>query len=251
MPVTDIWFYIAAVPALFIVGISKGGFGGGLGAIAVPAMTLAISPTLALGVLLPILCVMDLFSTWAYRGKWDNKLATVLFIGGVIGTVLGALLLRQLSADHIKVLVGVVAVFFSLKYFLERSGKPTDVSAPATGQGIFWGAVSGFTSFTANAGGPAVNAWLLPLKLDKTVYQATTVVFFILINYLKIVPFTMLGLFSSTTLATSVVCLPVALLGLYAGIKLHDRVPVDSFYRICFIFLLLTGCKLLFDGLVG
>lgn len=250
MPVIDIWFYLAAVPALFVVGISKGGFGGGLGAIAVPAMTLAVSPTLALGILLPVLCVMDLFGTWAYRGKWDKKLASVLFVGGVIGTILGALLLRQLSADHIKVLVGVVAIFFSLKYFLERKKKSTSVSKPATGHGIFWGAVSGFTSFTANAGGPAANAWLLPLQLDKTVYQATTVVFFILINYLKIVPFAMLGLFSTTTLATSAVCLPVALLGLYAGIKLHDRVPVDLFYRVCFVFLLLTGFKLLFDGLI-
>ncbi len=250
MPITDIWFYVFAVPALFVVGISKGGFGGGLGAIAVPAMTLAISPTLALGILLPVLCVMDLFGTWAYRGKWDRKLVPVLVVGGIIGTALGAVLLRQLSSEHIKVLVGVVAVFFSLQFFLTRKSTSLAAKRPRTSAGIFWGALSGFTSFTANAGGPAANAWLLPLKLDKTVYQATTVVFFILINYLKIAPFWMLGLFSTTTLATSVACLPVALLGLYAGIKLHDRVPVDRFYRICFIFLLLTGCKLLFDGLV-
>jgi len=243
------WFYLAALPALVIVGISKGGFGGGLGAIAVPAMALVVSPMIALGVLLPILCVMDLFGTWAYRRQWDRKLVTLLVIGGTIGTVLGALLLRHLTQEHIKILVGIIAVFFSLQYFLSRSSAKTGEKTPTRRAGVFWGAVSGFTSFTANAGGPAVNAWLLPLKLDKTVYQATTVVFFILINYLKIVPFWMLDLFSVTTLATSVVCLPFALAGLYIGIKLHDRVPVALFYRLCFVFLLLTGIKLLFDGL--
>jgi len=248
LPIIDIWFYLAALPALVIVGVSKGGFGGGLGAIAVPAMALVVSPMVALGVLLPVLCVMDLFGTWAYRRQWDRKLVTLLVVGGVIGTVLGALLLRHLSQDHIKILVGVIAVFFSLQYFLSRKTTGPVDREPTRRAGIFWGAVSGFTSFTANAGGPAVNAWLLPLKLDKTVYQATTVVFFILINYLKIVPFWMLGLFSVETFTTSLICLPFALAGLWLGIKLHDRVPVDLFYRVCFVFLLLTGIKLLFDG---
>jgi len=248
LPITDIWFYLAALPALVIVGISKGGFGGGLGAIAVPAMALVVSPMIALGVLLPVLCVMDLFGTWAYRRQWDRKLVTLLVIGGTIGTVLGALLLRHLTQEHIKILVGVIAVFFSLQYFLSNKSANNEKRTPTRRAGVFWGAVSGFTSFTANAGGPAVNAWLLPLKLDKTVYQATTVVFFILINYMKIAPFWMLGLFSVTTLTTSILCLPFALGGLYLGIKLHDRVPVMLFYRICFVFLLLTGIKLLFDG---
>jgi hypothetical protein len=31
VPIADPWFYLIAVPALLVTGISKGGFGGGLG----------------------------------------------------------------------------------------------------------------------------------------------------------------------------------------------------------------------------
>ncbi|ALS34821.1 hypothetical protein PTRA_b0319 [Pseudoalteromonas translucida KMM 520] len=62
MLVTDPWFYLTAVPAILIFGIGKGGLGGALGVIAVPMMALAISPMQAATILLPILCVMDIFA---------------------------------------------------------------------------------------------------------------------------------------------------------------------------------------------
>ncbi len=57
--VVDPWFYIAAVPAVLLYGIGKGGLGGALGIIAVPLMALIIAPTQAAAILLPILLVMD------------------------------------------------------------------------------------------------------------------------------------------------------------------------------------------------
>ena len=68
--ITDPWFYVAAVPAVLLFGIAKGGFGGGLGVVAVPLMALVVSPLQAAAVLLPILCLMDLVGLWAYRGRW-------------------------------------------------------------------------------------------------------------------------------------------------------------------------------------
>ena len=40
--IDDPWFYFAAIPAVLMFRISKGGFGGGLGAIAVPLMALVV-----------------------------------------------------------------------------------------------------------------------------------------------------------------------------------------------------------------
>src|SRR3546814_2780512 len=107
-----------------------------------------------------------------------------------------------------------------------------------------WGAVSGFTSFTAHAGGPPVNVYLLPLGLPKTQYQATTVAFFLLVNYGKLIPYTGLGLFTGENLATSAALFPVAVAGILSGIWLHDRVPTGLFYTACYFFLALTGVKL-------
>ena len=68
--ITDPAFYLVAVPAVILFGIAKGGFGGGLGVMAVPLMALVVSPVKAAAILLPILCVMDLVSLRAYRGRW-------------------------------------------------------------------------------------------------------------------------------------------------------------------------------------
>lgn len=256
--VSDPFFYVLSVPALFILGVSKGGFGGGLGAIAVPAMTLVVSPLFALGVLLPLLCVMDVVAASAWRRQWDRRLTYTLLAGGVVGTGLGALGLELISPPGIKAIIGVIAVYFSLAFFLRRwrpaaeAGLPGEAIAPkpSTAAGVFWGGVSGFTSFTANAGGPAANAWLLPLRLDKSVYQATTVMFYLFVNFLKLPAYAMLGLFSAQTLGTSLLLMPVALVGLIIGVRLHHRISVDLFYLLCFTFLLFTGLKLLFDSSV-
>ena len=67
--ITDPLFYLAAVPAVILFGISKGGFGSGLGVLAVPLIAMVVSPVQAAAILLPILCVMDLLGLWAYRGS--------------------------------------------------------------------------------------------------------------------------------------------------------------------------------------
>lgn len=71
--ITDPWFYAVAVPAVLLFGISKGGFGGGLGVAAVPLMALVISPLQAAAIMLPILCVMDIVAVSFALHFWISK----------------------------------------------------------------------------------------------------------------------------------------------------------------------------------
>src|SRR3546814_5898614 len=91
--------------------------------------------------------------------------------------------------------------------------------------------VSGFTSFTAHAGGPPVNVYLLPLGLPKTQYQATTVAFFLLVNYGKLIPYTGLGLFTGENLATSAALFPVAVAGILSGRSEEHTSELQSLMR--------------------
>ena len=61
---------MAAITAVFLFGVSKGGFGGGFGVAAVPIMALVASPIQAAAILLPILCFMDLLSVRVYWKRW-------------------------------------------------------------------------------------------------------------------------------------------------------------------------------------
>ena len=40
--IVDPWFYVAATVAVLIVGIAKGGLGGGIGVVAVPLMSMTL-----------------------------------------------------------------------------------------------------------------------------------------------------------------------------------------------------------------
>ena len=84
----DPWFYAAAVPAVVIVGLAKGGLGGGLSILGVPLMALAISPMQAAAIMLPILIVMDLVALFAWRGVSDRASVRSLVPATILGIVI-------------------------------------------------------------------------------------------------------------------------------------------------------------------
>lgn len=239
-----------AIPAVLLTGISKGGFGGAFGGVAVPMMALAISPVQAAAVMLPILCMMDIFGLIAYRRTADWVNFRILLVGSVFGIGIGALLFQYLSDDVIRLILGLIAVVFTLGNWLKRL--PADHRTyPNNVKGGLWGMTAGFTSFVAHAGSPPVQLYLLPQKIDKTLYVGTTVWFFFAINYIKLIPYSFLGQFSVENLSTSLVLLPLTPLGVWIGVKLHHKVPEQLFYRLAYIFLFATGIKLLWDGIEG
>ena len=249
MLITDPLFYAAAIPALMITGISKAGFGSGLGVIAVPLIALTVPASQAAAIMLPILCVMDLAAVWAYRGQWSRANMKIILPGGFIGVVLGALTFRYVSEAGLKLMLGVVAIGFLLQRWFSAASR-IEAAAPSPRKGTFWSVMSGYTSTLAHAGGPPLSIYLLPQQMSKAQMVGTTVIFFTIINWFKVVPYALLGLFDGRNLATSAGLAPLGLLGIYCGIWLRKSIPEVQFYRICYGFLFVTGLKLLYDGAV-
>lgn len=249
----DPWFYAAAIPALLLIGISKGGFGGGFGTVGVPMLALVIPPTQAAAILLPVLALMDLVGLYTYRGLWDRQQMRILAPGAVAGILLGTATFAVTSEDAVRLIIGTIAVGFTLWRFagaLAARRRQTETAAadPNLVKGSFWSGVAGYTSFVAHAGGPPLNVYLLPQQLDKTAYVGTTVVFFALVNYVKLVPYGFLGQFDATNLATSAVLTPLAPVGVLMGVFLHKRVSQELLFQVVYAGLLVTGVKLLWDG---
>jgi len=252
--IADPFFYAVAVPAVLIAGISKGGFGGGVGLVAVPLMALAVSPVQAAAIMLPILVAMDAVGLWAYRGRWDRWNMAVLLPAAILGIGIGAASFRYLDATAVRLLLGVVAVSFSLDYYVKRWRNPEAAAQgrrPPLAKAGALGMVSGFTSFVAHAGGPPLSMVLLPQRLDTPVFVGTTVVFFAVVNFVKLFPYAWLGQFDATNLLTSAVLLPIVPAGIYSGIWLVRRVPKGVFYNIVYALVLVIGGKLVVDGVSG
>jgi uncharacterized protein len=245
--ITDPLFYAAAIPALLITGISKAGFGSGLGILAVPLIALTLPAAQAAAIMLPILCVMDLAALWAYRGQWSRENMKIMLPGGIAGIVLGALTFRYVSEAGLKLMLGAVAIGFLLQRWISAPAQ-LEHAVPTPGKGYFWSTLSGYTSTLAHAGGPPLSIYLLPQRMDKALMVGTTVVFFAVMNYVKLIPYTLLGMFDGRNLATSAVLVPLGVFGIFCGVWLRKIIPETLFYRFCYGFLFVTGLKLLYDG---
>ncbi|CAN7754510.1 sulfite exporter TauE/SafE family protein [Pseudorhodoferax sp. LjRoot39] len=240
-------FYATAIPATLLMGLSKSGFGAGLGSLAVPLMALAIPVPQAAALLMPVLLLTDILSVAAFRRDIDKALLWLLIPFGLLGTLVGTALFRVLDGRTVSTLVGVFTLLFLAQRWLfpPRADSPP----PPRWAGRLLATVSGFTSFVSHTGGPPLNAYVIPLRLAPVQFAATMAVFFFCINLSKWVPYTWLGLFDARNLATSLLLLPFAPLGVWAGVRIARRIPASLFYRLINIGMLLTGLKLLWDGL--
>ena len=109
-------------------------------------------------------------------------------------------------------------------------------------------ATAGFTSFIAHAGGPPINAYVIPMRLSPIKFTATMAFFFFVINLSKWIPYGVLGLLDMRNMATSLVLLPIAPIGVWVGVKLARRISPVLFYRLLYLGMLLTGVKLVWDA---
>ncbi|WP_324768355.1 sulfite exporter TauE/SafE family protein [Pokkaliibacter plantistimulans] len=247
--ISDPLFWAVAIPAIFIDGISKGGFGGGLGVVAVPIMAVAINPVQAAAIMLPILCIMDWLNIWAYRGRWEVREARLLILSGILGIAIGTFTFRWLNEDAVRVLLGVLSLGFTLNWAWKQWHRIGGERQPYNvRKGMLWGSLTGFTSFVAHAGGPPANVYLLPRQLDKTTYQATTALLFAVTNMIKLIPYAWLGQLSVGNLSTSAALIPIGLLGIQAGVWAHHHLPDRWFYISLYVLLGVLGVKLLWGG---
>jgi uncharacterized membrane protein YfcA len=248
--ISDPWFYVASIPALLLTSISKGSLGLGLGVVAVPLMALHLPVPVVVTLLLPILCLTDLVTLWQYRGEWNWPLLRIAIPAAFFGIGLGAVAIHHLSEAWLRLGVGVISIDFARRRWSEsRPPAREDQHRLHPVSSIFWGATSGFTSFMANAGEPALAIYLLPYKLTKRCFAGTTAAFFAVVNLAKLVSFSMLGLFARTTLLASLALAPFAVLGLCAGVWLNRRLNVTHLYKFAYIILLVIGVRLVYTGL--
>ena len=246
---TDPWFYAAAVPAVVLVGLSKGGLGGATALIGVPLMALVVSPMQAAAIMLPILIAMDMVSLWTWRGERDPVTLKMMLPGAMVGIGIGWLTAAVVTAGAVRLIVGIVALAFFARWLAQRvrnDTRPADHSPVKAG---FWGLVSGFTSFVAHAGGPPYQVYALALRQRPSLYVGTSVIFFAVVNAVKLIPYFALGQFDAANLTASAVLMPIAPVATLAGAWIVRRMKPEIFYPFMYAMILVVGAKLVWDGI--
>lgn len=241
-------FLLLASIAAFLVGLSKGGLPA-IGILAVPILSLLISPVKAAALLLPIYIVSDAVGIWLYRRDYSPRNLKILIPASVFGIFVGWLLAAYLSDRGVALMVGLLGVGFCLNTWLRR-GKHIDAPKPASvPKGLFWGSVCGFTSFVSHAGGPPFQIYALPQGLPKAVFAGTSTILFAAINLAKLPPYMQLRPYTLEDLKVAGLLVPAALIGTVIGAWLTKRIADKVFFLTVQLALFGISCKLIFDGL--
>lgn len=240
-------FWFCAVPAVLLFGLSKAGFGSGIGILATPLLSLAVPVTKAVGLLLPLLILADVFAFLHYRRRFDGRSVRILVPSACLGIAAGGLFFDYFRASRLTLQfsIGVLALLFVLFQALRSlilgalgERRPTRL------EGILMGMVSGFTSTLAHAGGPPLLMYLLPQKLEKSLFVGTTVIVFASINVIKLLPFWVLGILHFGDAPTVLILAPLTFIGVRLGIFLNKRFSDVWFNRLIYSMLFLTGVQL-------
>jgi uncharacterized membrane protein YfcA len=246
--ITDPLFWLAATLAVSALGLSKGGFAGA-GMISTPLMSLFMPPLAASALLLPVQIVQDGLSVWMFRKHFSAWNLKVMLPGAFIGVGLAWILAAHVSDNFVRLALGTVSIAFVLHAWIVRP--PADEHPPSAPAGLFWGSMAAFTSALCQAGNPPFQMFVLRQNLEKLTYVGTFVIFFGVVNALKVVPYFALGQFSAQNFTMTVMLLPVATLANYLAVWLVRRTSTVLFYRLAHVLTFLISLELIRAGIVG
>jgi uncharacterized protein len=246
--ITDPLFYLVTVVAVCLLGLSKGGFFG-LGIMALPLMSLYVPPLQAAAIVVPVVLVQDVLTVWSYRKTWSAWNLKVMMPGMAAGIAAGTLLAASLAPAHIRLLIGLLAAFFVLRHWLSRRFAVI-AAHPNAVTGAVIGALGGFTTLLANAGGPVWQIHLLPQNLDKFTYAGTLAMLFAASNLIKVPAYGALGQMTADNLLTGAFMLPVAIASNYLGIWLVRRISTELFFRIAYLLMFVIAVELMRSSLI-
>lgn len=237
--------YVAVVIAMlgFMIGFAKGGFSGS-GALLTPILALVLPVASAVGVLLPMLMVGDVFAVSMYWKEWDLDLVKRMLPAGIVGALGGTFLLSSISTDGLRIILGIfVLVSVAYKFLSDRIQairyEPRPWHAPAAGF------LSGVASGMFNSGGPPFSSYLLLQKLQARPFIATTAIYFALLNLIKVPGFLYTGVLNLPLLFSLWWVFPFIPIGLWVARKTLTRLSPQAFEWIIVVLLIFSGLWLL------
>lgn len=241
---------LAAALAAVSVGLAKGGMQVA-GMLAVPMLSLTMSPVAAAAALLPIFVLTDMVGVWVFRRHFDVWNLRILLPSALFGVGLGWALASVISDAAVGLIVGGLGLVYCggrLVQTLSRRIAIKPSPTPSVLAGWFWGTLSGFTSFVSHAGAPPFQIFVLPQKLDPLHFAGTATILFAVVNIAKLPPYWSLGGFASIPLEV-VLMLPLAIVTTICGVKIVRHMPEGLYFGIVETLLFLVSISLILKAL--
>ncbi|MDA0361438.1 MAG: sulfite exporter TauE/SafE family protein [Proteobacteria bacterium] len=244
---SEFLFWSVALFSAIFVGLGKGGLPV-VASLAVPSLSLVMSPIAAAGLLLPVYVVSDIFALFAYRRDYEPKVLKIGIIGMTVGVLIGWATAHLVIEWVVTILIGLMGAIFSVHQILKKRDQTEQNKLISHKKGYFWSTVAGFTSFISHNGGPPWQIFVLPIGLSKSVFVGTSVIAFSYVNAIKLIPYYFLGQLSLDNLKIALYLMVPASIAVYVGFRLVKLIPEQVFFKIVISALFLISFKLIWDG---
>ena len=246
MNIDPIVFYIMVAFVAFLIGLAKGGFGGMLGSLATPMLALVMPADQVIGLVLPILMVADVFAVIMHWRRWNQRLILLLLPGAIFGVSIGTLFITNAPTESLRLALGIIVLIFAVYKIFEKRVLKTLNYTSKNWHGLLAGTVTGFSSALAHTGAPPVSIYLLTQQLAPPVFIGTSVLFFFILNWIKVPYYLYADLFDFDRMLSIVWVLPLVLGGAFFGRWLSGRFKRESFEKVIVAFLIIAALMLIF-----
>ncbi len=234
------WAWPVLLVAALLVGFGKTAIGGVV-MIAVALSAMVLPTKESTGFMLMMLLTGDVVAVWTYRKNVDWWLIGRLVLPVLAGIAVGAGFLSWVDDLVLKRTIAVIVLVLLVAGFW-----PDKLAAHRPWVGRGYGALAGFTTMVANAGGSPMSLYLLAAKYDKWRFLGTSSWLFFAINLTKLPVSIGLGVIEPRTALLAAIMVPVVLLGTWLGRLTIARIDQVTFDRLITVFVALAGLWLLF-----
>lgn len=225
----SIFFFVT-----LLIGMSKTGIHGA-GMAAVPLLAIVFGGKASSGIMLPMLCIADVFAVIYYHrhAQWRHLIR--LFPWAALGVFVGTYVGGQINDQVFRLIMAfIIMTSLAIMIWMER---PQKKHIP---RGLWFaallGVAGGFTTMVGNLAGSVMALYLLTMRLPKNQYIGTAAWFFMIINWFKI-PFHVF-IWETITLESfllNLTAIPGIALGAFVGVYIVKKIPEDT-YRWFIIF---------------
>jgi uncharacterized membrane protein YfcA len=239
-------FFIMIAVVAFMISLSKGGLGGMLGALATPMMALVMPANQVVGLLLPIMLLADVFALAFNWRKWDGRLIWLLLPGAVIGVTIGTFFIANAPVNLLKIMLAAIALSFVIYKIFEKRILGSLKYQERKWHGWLAGTAAGFASSLAHSGGPPIIIYFMLLEVTPNVFIATSVLFFAILNWVKVPYYLYIHLFDFHKLLQIAWVIPLVPIGAWFGRWMANKIPKAIFDGIMVGLLALAAVLLIF-----
>ena len=240
----SLWQFVLIVAAAFFVGIAKTGIGA-FSMMVIPILASVFGGKDAMGIMLTMLIIGDIFAVWYYNRHADWKNIRKLLIWTLIGLAAGAWIGNLISDRGFKLLIGIfVLLCLGIMIYMEKRGDAFKVPE-RTWLYVLTGVACGVASMIGNAAGPIFTIYLLAMGFKKENFMGTTAWFFLIVNVLK-VPIQVLVWKNITfeTFILSLLLIPAITVGALLGKYIIRRINEKIFRHLVFVMTAIIALRL-------